>query len=736
MNKLEKDHFNTKERISRSMKRTEREALQCRANSLKRAMSNCIDWQDRPNIKPTRRFSLRVDHIPKGMILKSYFTYKAVTQCGLITVQTSSADTSPCSSPVPIPPINVMSPASSTTRLTCISPLPDIRRDSVDEQFLNTLNLPAPKEFADPNSRRCSAAQPTLIEENEDSTGSGKTTIRTALDTSSLKMTFLSDSVATTAPTSVTLENDTKPILFDFDLEKAKAYSVVDGNSNLGLPTMNDGDYIGFTPIEVLERNLLRQQKMNPLITNSDNSLQVPLINVMDGLERLPIENVYVSDNITIIDIDAMQGPKFTHENPQPQQHSSSDEQLPGEASDLLSTISNEECSVKSEILDRPSESSQIADIMQDLDLDQIGHIDSPDASDNTDMLHGESLLDDVSSLLGQDLLGALQDSTMTDDSTLCTLERERSRRRSLKQHLKQQQNGAGPQQPNEPHQYGFENRLFDLTENRPSEPKRYPSLAQFDIENDIARKSFKRQKSLKSASFKRRQDALKLEQENNRLLDAIQIQIQGSHSDLSEPEQETVKEFKSKPPNLKLDESNLIDDSAAASGCDEAKYSKEISEKDEIKKKRIPHISFVIEPPSPSIVDHELHSGKLNEVRRHSSHTPSLLAPKDIEMNRRHSGNNPNLLGLDREHVKFLNCSPAATRRISVGSLFKPNEGIPLSLGASKSNMYSGSTMFGEKEKQSEEKKRERERERERMINKRLPIINPLVQLPSWPSK
>lgn len=232
VNKLEKDHLNTKERISRSMKRTEREALQCRANSLKRAMSNCIDWQDRPNIKPTRRFSLRVDHIPKVQ-------------------QTSSADTSPCSSPVPIPH-HSMSPSSSHTRLTCISPLPDIRRDSVDEQFLNTLNLPAPKEFADPNSRRCSAAQPPLMEENEDSSGSGKTTI----NNSSLKVTYLSDSVATTAPTSVTLENDTKPLLFDFDLDKAKAYSVADGN--LAPPPAKD--YEGFTPIEVLERNLLRKQ--------------------------------------------------------------------------------------------------------------------------------------------------------------------------------------------------------------------------------------------------------------------------------------------------------------------------------------------------------------------------------------------------------------------------------------------------------------------------------------------
>lgn len=59
--------------------------------------------------------------------------------------------------------------------------------------------------------------------------------------------------------------------------------------------------------------------------------------------------------------------------------------------------------------------------------------------------------------------------------------------------------------------------------------------------------------------------------------------------------------------------------------------------------------------------------------MRRHSSHSPSLSPREyDKDKDRRHSGINPNLLGLDSEHMKFLNCSPAASRRISCGSLFK----------------------------------------------------------------
>ena len=82
--------------------------------------------------------------------------------------------------------------------------------------------------------------------------------------------------------------------------------------------------------------------------------------------------------------------------------------------------------------------------------------------------------------------------------------------------------------------------------------------------------------------------------------------------------------------------------------------------------------ISVYVEPPSPELAN-SLRVQRINEIRRHSSHSPSLtLKEYDKEKDRRHSGANPNHLGLDSEHMRFLNCSPAASRRISCGSLFK----------------------------------------------------------------
>lgn len=409
--------MNAKERISRSMKRTEKEALQCRASSLKRAMNNCIEWQDKPNIKPTRRFSLRVDQIK---------------------IQTSSNETSPCSSPLLAASSTYLLPEVSTSiNYSCISPLPDTRRDSVDENFLNTLSLPAPKQFADPNSRRSSTV-PDIVEENEDSSNGSDKTVKNDDDDGSKAtgLTHLSDSMATTAPPSVTLEPDTStkpPTKFDFNVTDARAYS-------------DSGDYSGFQPTEVYERNLLRTLQEKTLNDKRSskwsnelfaNSLEIPVV-AYDNFERPPDRDMAT----------------------EVQEKSSSDE-MPGEASDLLSTISNEEvCSVRSEILDRrPSELSQlnVADIIQDLSSDEIGHIDSPEMSETTDVLQGESLIDDISSVLGQDLLVALQDSTMTDDTTLCTLERDiLIKKGSLKQKSMQMDFMQVKQ-------FGFENRVFEL---------------------------------------------------------------------------------------------------------------------------------------------------------------------------------------------------------------------------------------------------------------------------------
>lgn len=90
------------------------------------------------------------------------------------------------------------------------------------------------------------------------------------------------------------------------------------------------------------------------------------------------------------------------------------------------------------------------------------------------------------------------------------------------------------------------------------------------------------------------------------------------------------------------------------------------------------PQISVVVEPPSPELCPSDVRMQQRAEIRRHSSHSPSLTVKVfDKEKDRRHSGFNPNLLGMDAEHMRFLNCSPAATRRISCGSLFKVLVGI-----------------------------------------------------------
>jgi diacylglycerol kinase (ATP) len=287
-------------------------------------------------------------------------------------------------------------------------------------------------------------------------------------------------------------------------------------------------------------------------------------------------------------------------------------------------------------------------------------------------VLHGESLMDDISSVLGHDVFGPLQDSTITDDTTtLCTVGSFKGRKRSLKN---TNSNAT---------QFGFENRVFDLDIGQETEP-RYCSLAQFDG-NDIARKSFKRFNRNKSASLKKQlsntsnqnnnlckltedksdendenlfddsndeaiEATTKIESDSN--LNTIKIQIQGSQLNLSETEYEVSRK-------TTVDYKGILvtDNDEKRDGRDNEKSH--------------PRISFVVDPPSPKISSLSIRN---NEYRRHSSHTPSNLAPREVDINRRHSGHNPNLLTLDSQHMRFLSCSPAASRRISCGSLFKVN--------------------------------------------------------------
>uniref|UniRef100_A0A182Y4N4 Diacylglycerol kinase n=1 Tax=Anopheles stephensi TaxID=30069 RepID=A0A182Y4N4_ANOST len=806
--KNEKDKLNSKERISRIDRRSEKEALLCRANSLKRAIHEVVEMSEKV-----------IPYAPQKRLSVPMNTLRATASSS-----DNSANTSPATLP---PPPGMISPSVSTSRLTCISPLPDMRRDSMDEHFFSTLNLPVPKQFADGGSRRSSGVpesyrissieeleensvhtEPKLAEPILEPPLEGESELATdnqardADDTLNQKSTTTttSDSQSTTAPYDFSFESDTKTVKFDLDPNSAferlgfKPFKkTIEQHHQQQLAVLGNGQhrsegagYLQFQPIEVYERNYYRAQAQRLGAPGSsskvglagseptaakpgsscNNMLQVPTI-CIPSLEKPP-ENIYFSENITIIDTDMPE-------------RSSSDE-VPGDGSDILSAISNEECSVTSEILDRQSDNNSqvhVGDIIQDLDNDRFSHIDSPETSDTTEALHGESLMDDISSVLGQDLLGALQDNTITEDTTtLCTL--DHTKRRSFK--AKQQRNDTV-----ELDQCGFENRVFDI-DNRCDDQKvkepRFCSLAKFVEGNDIARKSFKRphrgMPRTIGTGFTNRLSVGENEYENIKTFTRNLLPIHGSPSDVSVSETDTVRssgfEYKKlvSVANAEDEDESLPDDDlgersssendepqcntqAEDDDDEEEEYEKDEREdgqehgeddddgdkelighdeheKDDRSEKSfrltcIPTINVVVEPPSPAISD-ELRSLRVPEIRRHSEHTPNLLAPREIDINRRHSNNNPNLLGFDSEHIRFLNCSPAASRRISSGSLlFKP-EG----LGSSKSNIFSSNLGLFNLDKDSDAREDRKKEEKEEKV-KKLPIINPLVRLPSWPN-
>lgn len=269
--KTEKDKLNTKEQTTyRTRRFSEKEALQCRASSLKRAMHNIMEQSDIINSRK-KRYSIQVDNL------------------GVLT--SSSSENSPWTSPVP--PINIISPSVSTTKLTCISPLPDLRRDSMDEYFFNSLNLPVPKQFADDSSRRGSGLPESIREENE-----------LLFPLCKQQDNKKSDSKATN---NINVDNDNKFNICRLDY-LAVSSSTVD-------ETEQKNNECGLMPAEVYERNLLRNQQNIDSINSSNatkhsessNTLQLPaaIVPVLE-IERPPsTDNIYVSDTITLIDTDA-----------------------------------------------------------------------------------------------------------------------------------------------------------------------------------------------------------------------------------------------------------------------------------------------------------------------------------------------------------------------------------------------------------------------------------------------
>ncbi|XP_037891184.1 diacylglycerol kinase eta isoform X3 [Glossina fuscipes] len=766
--KDEKDLLNFEERRnSRSLRCNEREALQSRANSVKRAIYNVVEHSE-----PGRP--------------KRYQRRLSVTPFEALKIPTAtSSDSTPCTSPLPnIPPINIISPTMETSRLTCISPLPDARRESLDD-FFNTISLPVPRQFAD--SRRSSGI-PEAIQELEEN-ANGDTNHQTKRLASTGGMNFDKGGYHL----SPTDEMVTTPNERNF-----LTVPIVTNEPRLWDPLSD------FRPIEVFERNYymtrhIQDEKQTSVTTKEmmDNgledyeendfkadkddacSIQLEVSNVAAN----PIaNNVYTSENITIIDTDGNSD------------RSHSDE-LADEASDILSAISNEECSVASEIFDASENHLQqqmpLGDLLQvskKLESTAFTHIDSPETSDETEAMPGESLMDDISSVLGHDITSALQDSIITDDTvTLCSdtiagpLTPKPARHKKLSVNLVAQpkrRNSSPPRRTvhidrtnsdDNPQQFGFENIVFEIDnrcdDQKIREPTRYCSLAQFVEGNDIARQSFKRPKkrtSLKqikstttSTTSTKEPSQLVMDNPNTSTTTpststtVTSTTTTTTSGQQSEDEQSTITAVKVEIPEIAVintSNSCLKNSSTKSSGVSPKRYGPGQD------------ISVIVRPPTPlrgdairpletdyssNLLMARLTSG---EIRRHSSHTPTVTAREyDKDKDRRYSGYNPNYLSLDREHSRFLSSSPAASRRISCGSLFKPNEALPPNMQNFKGSRASllGSTLFNfdhfglgtdktgdDKDKDKKDKEKTPTEE-----NKKLPIINPLVKLPNWPN-
>lgn len=303
-------------------------------------------------------------------------------------------------------------------------------------------------------------------------------------------------------------------------------------------------------------------------------------------------------------------------------------------------------------------------------DIDEgcgIGHIDSPEASDtymNSETLHGESIMDDISSMLGQEVLLAMmgkngENETYTDDTTLFTSDTVSdipmdSRHPSLeKKNEGKNQYISKTKKPVEPdvEKFGYENRVFYIENAAKNEEQtKYCSLAQFEEGSDIARKSFR--KHMRKSIKKRVTDDSSVKHLLPKTTEKFTRSVETPNIQ-SPPQIRISPKITEKKPNL------------------------------EDQMHSFPQVSVVVEPPSPSHSEdrsiktcQSRMASVLSDIFDQGTDTLSVYSPEPTLREReRRQSDNPKLLGSDPEYGQFLSCSPAATRRISCGSLFKPGE-------------------------------------------------------------
>lgn len=403
--------------------------------------------------------------------------------------------------------------------------------------------------------------------------------------------------------------------------------------------------------------------------TYNSSSLTIPNLIVSDDSDKKDSfiqGQTYESDQLTIIDVDKpyTDDMHFQELMSRESGECTPDRRLSSVDLEVDATSSegsniSDDYSLISEIIDtKPSETEEVGCI--------IGHIDSPEISEttyiNSETLHGESIMDDISSMLGQDVLMAMMgkngdNETYTDDTTLFTSDTvsdiamdsrnpslEKNHDAKMKYITKMNKNDV------EVEKFGFENRVFYIENaNKVEEQIKYCSLAQFEEGSDIARKSFRRPRR----SLKKLVD----DQTLNLLPKTAEESFRSDDGDaMLSPRQSSVDSPKSMITVEKLELPSF------------------------------PQVSVVVEPPSPS------HSEDKKSIKTCASRMASVLSdifdqgtdtlsvhspePNIATTRERRQSDNPKLLGSsDPEYGKFLSCSPAATRRISCGSLFKPGE-------------------------------------------------------------
>nr|XP_046483245.1 diacylglycerol kinase eta isoform X1 [Neodiprion pinetum]XP_046483246.1 diacylglycerol kinase eta isoform X1 [Neodiprion pinetum] len=232
------------------------------------------------------------------------------------------------------------------------------------------------------------------------------------------------------------------------------------------------------------------------------------------------------------------------------------------------------------------------------------------------------------------------------------------------------------------------------LKSEQPEKPQKFCSLAQFVEGNDIARRSFK----------KPTRNVRKVDKEV-----MFKLQIAASSTDLTEDAYATGNENNPMEltTGLKNPEEDRIADLLSPVCCfTVASDATPISEKSP--SSFPPVISVIVDPPSPSMsIDH---------------HQELNASCKIDPRYRRYSGGSMEKLSVE---LPGLGCSPQATRRISSGSLLKASEVVSLAANAAR---FGGSSLSLRHERAKSVDKSSED-------SKKLPIINPLVQLPMWPN-